>query len=248
MQPTDTHILGYHLWTYACKRAMKIDWDTKWKFLTTTYKEVEKEESLKHKTYNEYVIQYFIRYLVQREYAMIKKTSPDQQPTPADLDAFFSREDNENGKFLADIHRQFPGVKNVPELMRRIERFATFRPASIFADCQEPVYVRKPIPSRADIQKILAIKPRSIQELLGEFPDGVGSEVAVVNTLKAIAAPDVTGPWILKTQKGPDGNAIWQVMGDAPKIFAGHHGQVPGPSLELGEVYGDAGAGRLPGG
>ncbi|KAF2690289.1 hypothetical protein K458DRAFT_399637 [Lentithecium fluviatile CBS 122367] len=213
MRPEETHIGGRRLWTFACKRILKMDWDTKWKYLTASYKEIVKEEEMRWEKYNEMMIRCFIRYLVQRDYTIIKQTSPDQQPTPAELDEFFSREGNQDGLFLADIHRQHPGVKNVLELIRRVERFATLTPASCTDECQEPLYVRKRIPLRAEIQRILAFKPLSIPELLDWYPDGVGSEQAVVDILKAIAEPDVTtGRWVLKTQKGPDAVAIWKAM------------------------------------
>jgi hypothetical protein len=169
-----------------------------------------------------FVISIFARYIIHAQHSDNKDQNPqDWQPTPTEVDEYFSRPENQKGVILADLHRHFIDVKNIPELLRRVSRFATFEnhtqaPGQELPD--ESTYIRKPVPSREDITQILEEHDDPVdfpQLLRTHFPDGVGSELAVWDILLDIAAPDLTtGNWLLKTQQCPDSLEVRDIFED----------------------------------
>lgn len=226
--PTDESLKP--LWTRACRDISIMSDKNKERYLR--YTRTELVEQAKFETdESKLILQIFKRYLVWRNHVMARPT--DQQPTRAEMEAFFDRDDvKKNGATLAEICHAFPHARTSPMLVYRIERFATLetRPGvktkAGANDPVESVYMRKPIPTEAEIlrtiRECLAEEGNSISfpELLQLYWPETGNQQFIADVLVTIAQPDLTtGRFILQSHEGPDTAEIYSVMGNG---LSGH--------------------------
>lgn len=123
-----------------------MDWETKRQLLTSTREQHIKErlDAEKHVAELEaFIVPMYARCIVNLPFSTAKKTTPDKQPIRQQLDKFFSLPANKKSVTIYDLRRRFIHVRNIPEFIRRIERYATFThpPAMGCMHEREAVYI-----------------------------------------------------------------------------------------------------------
>lgn len=223
------------LWVVACNNFGYLLDDQKRRLLERTEAEQQKLYATSFSyvfDYNNFLVNMFMTYLAHRECHLAKQEHGiDQQPTNAELDAFFNESVKNNGITLYDLHRTFPNVKDIQAFLRRVEYFAVFDPNPRVSfgsfDIPEGAYFRKPIPSIDQIQEALhepMTLPQLFQSLAALYPEyanGVGSQEQVLHRLLEFAAPDLsTQNFIPKDTVGPNSGTVWDALGYGPLTIA----------------------------
>ncbi|KAF9741204.1 hypothetical protein PMIN02_012973 [Paraphaeosphaeria minitans] len=221
------------LWVIACENFDHLTKAEKQTLRTRVEAEQQKSYAASFSDvldYNDFLVDMFMTYLAHLELAK-REGSNNQQPTNAELDAFFNECVRNNGITLYDLHRTFPYVQDIQCFLRRVEYFAVFQPNPNvpFASTEVPegAYFRKPVPSTEQIMKALhepMTLPQlfdSLAEIYPEYAHGVGSQEYVLHHLIEFAAPDITTRKFIPTTTAlPNEVEIWEALDNGPLSIA----------------------------
>ncbi|KAJ4317427.1 hypothetical protein N0V94_004959 [Neodidymelliopsis sp. IMI 364377] len=212
------------IWTRACKDVEVMSDAAKDRYLRYTLDQVNASADLRADQ-SWRAMELFKRYLVWRDHVV--RTPPDQQPTRAEMEAFFNREDvREKGATLAEICHAFPYARNARMLVLRIQRFASLQrqpPVKTKGGVDDPVesrYMRHPVPTKAEIVNVVmrsigANEFFNFPELLQRWWPYNGNEQFIADVLVTIARPDLTTRRFIDIRDpGPGSLDIYDAMGE----------------------------------
>lgn len=232
--PTDPKSLV--LWIKAC-RSVKNMSDTEWALYLSYSRDYLVGEA-KQRVVNDgswLIYEIFKRYLVRHE--LVEGISQraekyyDEQPSPAELEAFFNQPDvQKNGATLVDICHAFPRARDAQMLVLRIEHFASLTsqpPVKTTQNVDDPVesrYMPKPHPTATAIKTAISAQLRrkgdflETTELFEPYWPSTANRRLIADILDTMTAPDVTTGRLILPSAVPSTAKIDRTMQEADYI------------------------------